>query len=137
MSTSYIARVTVINSSSTLLYQIFLLTGTDDRYYYNLAGNSQQSFSYQYGTSTNSGTRFSAVCCNSIGSTACTDAYQFPPYSSILPIVQFALSTNNNASSSGAQTEVYYVTSSEVNGVVNIQVSLDANGTPTVTITPA
>lgn len=137
MSSSYIARVTVINSSPTLLYHIFLLTGTDDRYYYNLAGNSQQSFSYQYGTNTNSGTGFSAVCCTATGSTACTDAYQFPPYSSILPIVQFALSTNNNASSSGAQTEVYYVTSSEVNGVVNIQVSLDANGTPTVTITPA
>jgi hypothetical protein len=137
MSTSYIARVTVINSSPTLLYRIFLLTGTDDRYYYNLAGNSQQSFSYQYGTSTNSGTGFSAVCCAANGSTACTDAYQFPPYSSILPIVQFALSTNNNATSSGAQTEVYYVTSSEVNGVVNIQVSLDNTGAPTVTITPA
>lgn len=134
MSTRYIARITIINSSPTLLYSVFILTGTDDRYYYNLTGNSQQSFQYEYGESTISATGFSDICCAATGAIACTDVYQFPPYSSIVPIVQFALSTNTD---SGIQKEVYYVTRLDVMGVVNIVVTLDNEGAPTVTITPA
>jgi hypothetical protein len=132
-SSQYISSVTVINLSSTLLYSIFILTGTDDRYYYTLTGDSQQTFSYRYGPSTTSG--FSTICCAATGATACTDLYQFPPYSSVLPIVQFALSTNN--ASVQQQEEVYYVTSSDVRGVVKIVITLDATGTPTVDITSA
>jgi len=138
-SPNYIRSVTVINQSCKKYY-VFLLLQDNERKYFVIHPCSEHTFEYftmvyppvpppPQSTSKLS----SQICCpNNIDPDSFIHKIPSPPsptpgpYTIVDPIVQFALGTNNPCTDE--QEEVFYITENDIQGVVNIIITIDSCG---------